>query len=133
MPWHISEDFRRFKAITTPHAVIMGRKTFESIGRALPGRRNIVITRNPDARFEGCETADSLLSAIALCDPADETFIIGGGQVFAEAMPLVDKLYITKVFRSVAGDTFFPAIGQEWHQSFCEEHEGFDFLEFIRK
>ncbi len=106
--WHISEDLRRFKAITSGHPVVMGRKTYESLGRPLPNRTNVVITRREDFRPEGVEVVHSLAEAIALFSASEEVFIIGGGEIYAQAMPLADKLYITAVDAAYAGDTLFP-------------------------
>ena len=111
-PWHISEDFRHFKAVTLGKPVIMGRKTFEALPRGpLPGRRNIVITRNPEWRHEGVDTASSLEAAIALCADVDEAFVIGGGAIYAAALPLASRLELTLVDADTpAADTFFPPI-----------------------
>lgn len=106
--WHISEDLRNFKRITSGHPVVMGRKTFESLGRPLPNRRNIVISRTT-THIEGCEVVDSLEKAIALFPTEEEVFIIGGAQIYAQAMPLADKFYLTKVEHPYEGDTSFPA------------------------
>ena len=106
--WHISADLRRFKAITTGHAVIMGRRTFQSIGRPLPNRHNIVVSRNPSLVAEGCTVVHSLTAALALCPPADEAFVIGGGQIYAQALPLAQRMYITLVHSDMEADTFFP-------------------------
>ena len=139
MPWHLPEDFRHFKQVTMGKAVIMGRKTYESIGRPLPGRRNIVITRNADLRIEGCEIATSLEAAIALCNPLEENFIIGGGEIYRQAMPLADKLYITHIAADFEGDTRFPNIGPEWHEISREEFphgekfpHPFAFVDYVR-
>ena len=123
MPWHITEDFKHFKAVTTGHSVVMGRKTYDSIGRPLPNRRNIVITRNPELRIEGCEMAASLEGALAMCEGEEEVFIIGGGQIYNQSMPMANKLYITHVDVEVEGDTRFPEIGPEWHEVRREEFE----------
>ena len=129
MPWHISEDFRHFKEVTLGHSVVMGRKTYESIGRPLPRRRNIVITRNTDLRIEGCEMATSLEAALAMCEGEEEVFVIGGGEIYRQAMPLAHRLYITHVGMSVEGDTRFPDIAPEvWREVSREEFErGADF------
>lgn len=139
MPWHLPEDFRHFKQVTMGKAVIMGRKTYESIGRPLPGRRNIVITRNADLRIEGCEMATSLNEAIALCDPTEENFIIGGGEIYRQAMPIADKLYITHIDAEFEGDTRFPNIGPEWREISREEYpcgekfpHPFAFVDYVR-
>lgn len=122
MPWHITEDFAHFKAVTLGHSVVMGRKTYESIGRPLPRRRNIVITRNSDLRIEGCEMATSLEGALAMCEGEEEVFVIGGGEIYRQAMPLSDKLYITHVGVEVEGDTRFPTIDPEiWREVRREE------------
>lgn len=111
--WHISEDLRRFKAITTGHPVIMGRKTYESIGRPLPNRTNVVITRQADFAVEGCTVVHSLQEAIALFPENEELFIIGGGQIYAEALPLAKRIYLTEVDADYEGDTNFP----QWDRS----------------
>jgi dihydrofolate reductase len=122
MPWHITEDFAHFKAVTLGHSVVMGRKTYESIGRPLPRRRNIVITRNTELAIEGCEMASSLEGAIAMCEGEEEVFVIGGGEIYRQAMPLADKLYITHVGIEAEGDTRFPDIDPEvWHEVSREE------------
>ncbi|MBR2452076.1 MAG: dihydrofolate reductase [Rikenellaceae bacterium] len=138
--WHISEDLRHFKQITSGHTVIMGRKTFDSIGRALPNRKNIVITRNAEWSAEGCLRAESLQAALAMCVDEDEAFVIGGGEIYRQAMPLADKLYITYVDVEYKGDTYFPEIGAEWEEISSEafkrgekfEHP-FRFVNYTRK
>ena len=141
MPWHITEDFAHFKAVTLGHSVIMGRKTYESIGRPLPRRRNIVITRNTELTIEGCEMAPSLEGAIAMCAGEEEIFVIGGGEIYRQAMPLADKLYITHVGVEVEGDTRFPDINPAvWHEVSREDFERgsafehpFSFVDYERK
>ncbi len=108
LPWRLPEDLAHFKALTLNHPILMGRKTFESLGRPLPGRTNIVITRNPDYRPEGCLVADSIPAALALCEDADEVFFIGGAELYAQAIPLADRLYLTEVDIEAAGDAWFP-------------------------
>ncbi len=108
--WHISEDLKHFKALTTGHPVVMGRKTFESLGRPLPGRTNVVITRQR-IDIPGCTVVHSLAEAVALFAPDEEIFIIGGAQIYAEALPLADRLCLTRVERAYEGDTRFP----EWN------------------
>lgn len=121
--WNIKEDMRRFRTTTTGHPVVMGRKTFESIGRPLPKRTNVVITRS-DVKFEGCEMAHSLEEAIAKFPAEEEIFIIGGAQIYKQALPLVDKLYLTIVHRNYEGDTSFPEIDySEWREVAREEFE----------
>ncbi len=110
LPWHLPEDLQHFKATTLGHPIVMGRRTFESIGRPLPGRRTIVVTRDPGWTHAGCERAASLDDAIARCAGLPEVFVVGGGQLYAEAMPRADRLIVTDVAIDVRGDTFFPPI-----------------------
>ena len=121
--WNIKEDMRRFRTTTTGHPVVMGRKTFESIGRPLPKRTNVVITRG-DSTFDGCEVAHSLEEAVAMFPKDEEVFIIGGAQIYAQALPLADKLYLTIVHRNYEGDTSFPQIDMsQWHEVSREEFD----------
>jgi dihydrofolate reductase len=108
MPWHLPADLKHFKAVTLGKPVIMGRKTFESIGKALPKRRNLVVSRNPDYQAPGCEVIHSLEAALALVKDVPEVCIIGGAQLFEEALPQADRLYLTFIDLHVEGDTFFP-------------------------
>ncbi|MBI2036674.1 dihydrofolate reductase [Candidatus Microgenomates bacterium] len=118
LPWHIPEDLVRFKKLTTGHTIIMGRKTFESLGRPLPNRTNIVITRNPSfarSHLASVAVAHSFSEALRLASLAqgnDEIFVIGGGQIFAQALSLADKLYLTIVEGDYHADTFFPQYSQ---------------------
>lgn len=116
IPWHLPDDFRFFKATTMGHALVMGRKTFASIGRPLPGRRNIVVTRNPAWTAEGVEVAHGLPEAFARARAAgeDHCFVIGGGELYALALPLADRLHWTRVEADVDGDTRFPEPGEGW-------------------
>ncbi len=111
--WHLSADLKRFKALTTGHTLIMGRKTFQSIGKALPNRRNIVITRNPLFTAEGCEIASGIPQAFALAATDEQVFIIGGGSLYQELWDQADCLYLTRVHTHAAGDTYIPAIQPE--------------------
>lgn len=106
--WHITEDMKRFRQLTTGHPVVMGRKTYDSLGRPLPNRRNVVISRQ-DLAIEGCEVVHSLEEALALFQAEEEVFIIGGAQIYAEAMPVADRFYLTVVEHPYEGDTLFPA------------------------
>jgi dihydrofolate reductase len=108
LPWRLPEDLAHFKALTLGHPILMGRKTFESLGRPLPGRTNIVITRNADYRPEGCVVAASIPAALALCADADEVFFIGGAELYAQVIPLADRLYLTEVDIDAHGDACFP-------------------------
>jgi dihydrofolate reductase len=122
LPWRLSTDLKRFKADTMGKPVVMGRKTYESIGRLLPGRLNIIVTRDKAYRVDGGEVVNSLEDAIRLAETrasrdggADEVCIIGGGQIYAQALPLADRLHVTYVLASVDGDTRFPPIDPaEW-------------------
>jgi dihydrofolate reductase len=110
--WHISEDLRNFKRVTSGHPVIMGRKTFDSLGRPLPNRTNVVITRQ-NLEIEGCKVVHSLEEALSLFSPEEELFVIGGAQIYAEALPLADRFYLTRVHHAYEGDTSFP----KWNES----------------
>ena len=122
--WHIKEDMRFFRTTTSGHAVIMGRKTFESLGsKPLPKRTNIVITRQ-DVEFEGALTAHSLQEAIAMAEGDEEIFIIGGAQIYAQALECADRLYLTLVEKDYEGDTLFPEIDYRYWQLVAEQrHE----------
>ena len=108
LPWRCPEDLRHFKALTMGHHMIMGRKTFDSIGKPLPGRTTVVVSRDRDLRIEGCLIAHSLQEAIAACAGDDETFIVGGADIYSQSLELADKLYITEIRQEVAGDAHFP-------------------------
>jgi dihydrofolate reductase len=123
MPWHLPADFAWFRKNTMGHPVIMGRKTFESIGKPLPGRRNMVISRNPDWRAEGCEVFTSLDAALGTCAATGQVFVIGGATLYREALPVADHLYLTEVDASPEGDTFFPALpSEQWREASREHH-----------
>ena len=133
MPWHLPEDLRHFKATTMGHPMVMGRTTFDSIGRALPGRRTIVVTRQPDWHHPDVETAHSLADALALAGPTDEVFVVGGGQLYAEAMPFAQRMILSEVPDSPEGDTFFPEwVAQDWREVGRAHHEGFDIATYER-
>ncbi len=110
LPWRLPDDLKRFKAITSGHSIIMGRKTFDSIGKPLPNRRNIVISRQKLLRIPGAEVFSSLDQATKNCSEVgnDEVFIIGGGEIFKEALPLAHKLYVTWIESKISGDAYFP-------------------------
>ena len=110
--WKLSSDLKRFKELTTGHPVVMGRKTYESIGRPLPNRRNIIITRNSEYEVEGCEVVSSLEEALLLS--ANDCFIIGGGEIYKQSLELADKIYLTLVHKDFEGDTQFPELSKEW-------------------
>lgn len=118
MPWHVSGDLKNFKAITSGKPIVMGRKTFESIGRPLPGRQNIVVTRNAAWTAEGVDLAATLDDAVALAGEVAEIMIIGGGEIYAQALPMASRVYFTRIHASPEGDTTFPALSeQDWVQS----------------
>jgi len=112
LPWRLSADLKRFKQITTGHHIIMGRKTFESIGKPLPNRVSIIITRNTGYQAEGCHVVGSLAEAVQFAQSNGETeaFVIGGGQIYEEAFTLAHKVYLTQVKANIDGDTFFPSL-----------------------
>jgi dihydrofolate reductase len=110
--WKLSSDLKRFKELTTGHPVVMGRKTYESIGRPLPNRRNIIITRNLEYEVEACETVSSLEEALLLSN--NDCFIIGGGEIYKQSLEVADKIYLTLVHKDFEGDTSFPELGKEW-------------------
>lgn len=121
LPWRLPDDLKRFKAITLGKPVVMGRKTFESIGRPLPGRENRVITRQLGFEAPGCRVFANLEEA--LTGPEDEVMVIGGGQIYAEALPLAGRLYLTEVEVEVEGDAYFPEIDPvEWREVSRETH-----------
>ncbi|MFM5118380.1 type 3 dihydrofolate reductase [Aeromonas veronii] len=125
MPWHLPADLAHFKRVTLGKPVLMGRKTFESIGRPLPGRRNLVISRNPDYQAEGIEVVGSVEAALALLagSSVEELMVIGGGHLYAEMLPSADCLYLTQIDLAVEGDTRFPAFDDgQWQRVDGESH-----------
>ena len=138
--WHISEDMRFFKRTTSGHPVIMGRKTYESLGRPLPNRTNVVISRT-QREIEGCTVVGSLEEAVALFPKEEEVFIIGGAQIYALALAIADRMYLTRVYHNYEGDTSFPKWdSDEWQLSNKESFEcgekyphPFSFETYIRK
>ena len=123
MPWHLPADLKRFKALTLGKPVIMGRKTFEAIGKPLPQRRNIVVSRRRDFHAPGCEVAGSLPEALVLAAGVPETMLIGGGEIYREALPRAQRIYLTRVHARFEADTFFPALDPaEWRETARENH-----------
>jgi len=121
LPWRLPEDLKRFRSLTMGHPIIMGRKTYDSIGRPLPGRRNIVISRQPGLVIDGVETAASLQAALEMAADADEVFVIGGQQIYQAALPIADRIELTRIDRDFEGDVLFPEIDPEqWIESQCE-------------
>ena len=134
--WHISDDLKRFKALTTGHSIIMGKRTFKSLGRPLPGRLNIILSRDPSYRPDGCTVCGSLKEAIRVASEnnPNEIFIIGGGEIYQQALPLAQKLYLTIVESNVDADTFFPDYSEFSESKLVGEgeHDGlrYSFWEF---
>lgn len=139
--WHLPNDFKRFKALTTGHHIIMGRKTFESFPKPLPNRTHVIITRQKDYQAEGCITVDSIEKALAICPENENSFIIGGGEIYHLALPFTDKIEITRVHHTFEGDAYFPEINEdEWEIIISEYNEkdekhryDYSYQTFIRK
>lgn len=122
--WHLPKDLKHFKEITKGHTIIMGRKTFDSIGKPLPHRRNIVITRRKDLEIEGAEVVGSVDEALAGCTADDEVFIVGGAEIYKLAMPKMDRIYLTTVHASYDADVYFPEIDHTiWKEVATEKHD----------
>jgi dihydrofolate reductase len=140
LPWRLPADLARFKRLTMGHAIVMGRKTYESIGRPLPGRTMIVVTRQRGYAPEGVKVAHSVDEALALAQGDDEVFIIGGAELFAQTMDRLDRLYLTLIEREVPGDTFFPEVDlstwklieQEYHPASTPDALPYAFLTYER-
>jgi dihydrofolate reductase len=121
--WYLPNDLRHFKEITSGHTIIMGRKTFESVGKPLPKRRNIIITRQ-DITIEGCEVVNSIEAALALCAGEEEVFIVGGAEIYKLSLHLTNRIYLTIVHKQFDGDSFFPEINKrEWKEVSREDHQ----------
>ena len=118
LPWRCPEDLKHFKALTMGHHMIMGRKTFDSIGKPLPGRTTVVVTRNPLLKIEGCIVTHSLDEAIAACAGDNEIFIVGGAELYSQALPLAKKLYVTEIQEEIEGDAHFPLFDlKQWQET----------------
>ena len=141
LPWHLPDDLKHFKQITLGHTIIMGRRTFESIGRPLPGRSNIVVTRSAEWHRPQCRTANSLGAALRELTPGEAAFVIGGAEIYALALPLADRLCLTEIARDFPGDAFFPEFDRtQWRETsreprVLEGSDGFDyaFVEYRRR
>lgn len=140
--WHLPDDFKRFKKLTTHHHIIMGRKTFESFPNPLPNRTHIIITRQIDYKVpEGCFVTSSLQKAMKMCPKNEENFIIGGGQIYKQSIELADKIELTRVHTTIEADTFFPEIDlSKWELVFEEFHTknekhkyDFTFLTYLKR
>ncbi len=138
LPWHISEDLKRFKRLTTGYPIIMGRKTFESIGKPLPERRNIVISRNQNLKVQDVEVVKSIEDALKICSSENLIYIIGGEQIYNLAMPYANNIHLTEVNKEVEGDAFFPEFDKkEWKEIARENSKDFidtsySFVEYRR-
>ena len=139
--WHLPDDFKRFKNVTSGHFIIMGRKTFESFPKPLPNRIHVIITRQKDYTSENCIVVDSLPNAIAICPKDEEVFIIGGGEIYTQSIKTADKLDITRVHHAFEADTFFPEIdlnkwelaSSEFHPKDEKHHFDFTFETYLKK
>jgi dihydrofolate reductase len=133
LPWHLPDDLKRFKRLTTGHAVLMGRATYDSIGGPLPNRRNVVLTSRP---VDGVECYPSLEGALTALAALDRVFVIGGGMLYARLLEQADELYLTLLHQEVEGDTFFPPyahlIGPRFRETAREEHPDFTFVDLVR-
>jgi dihydrofolate reductase len=113
--WHLPADLKHFKAITTGHPIIMGRKTYDSIGKPLPNRRNIIITRQTDLAIDGAEVVNNIADALSLCKTENEVFIIGGAEIYKSALAFANKIYLTTIHQQYEADAFFPILAmEEW-------------------
>ncbi len=127
LPWHLSDDLKRFKQLTLGKPIVMGRKTFESIGRALPGRQNIVLTRQSEFVADACDVVSSVDAAIATAGDTGEVMVIGGSEIYKLFLPLVERIYMTRVHIDVDGDARFPELDdQQWQETKREHHDADD-------
>jgi dihydrofolate reductase len=139
LPWRLPEDLKHFKALTLGHHILMGRKTYESLGRPLPGRTSVVITRSRDLRIPGCLVVNSIPDAVAACDNDIEIFFIGGEELYRQALDVADRIYLTEINEDFAGDAWFPEfdmnLWQETGRKPCKSESGLecDFLIYDRK
>jgi dihydrofolate reductase len=131
LPWHLPEDLKHFKTLTLGHPIIMGRRTWESLGKALPGRENIVVTRTPGYDAPGAAVASSLEAALALCTGEPVAFVIGGHQLFVESLPVAAGLILTEIFQAYEGDTWFPQFDRlRWREAQRQAHTAADGMRF---
>jgi dihydrofolate reductase len=127
LPWHLPNDLKRFKALTLGKPIVMGRRTFDSIGRALPGRQNIVVSRRPDLLIDGCSVVPSIAAALAAAAGAAEVCVIGGAEIYRLALPVTGIVHLTKVHATVDADTFFPVLdAADWEEVAREDHAADD-------
>ncbi|HEY8117646.1 MAG TPA: dihydrofolate reductase [Methylophilaceae bacterium] len=138
LPWHLPEDLKRFRALTTGHHIIMGRKTYESLNRLLPDRTTVIVTRNPSYQVAGALMANSLQQAISLCGNDKEVFLIGGAELYLDGFNLANKLYLTEIDAEFEGDAFLPAFNMsQWKETLRESHVsaqglGFSYITYER-
>jgi dihydrofolate reductase len=138
LPWYLPEDLKRFRALTTGHHIIMGRKTYDSLGRLLPGRTTVIVTRNPDYKVEGAIVVHSLEAAIEACGDDNEAFLIGGAELYKDGLKLANKLYMTEINAEYEGDAFFPEFEMiEWRAGERETYQadnglGFSYITYQR-
>ncbi len=124
LPWHLPADLAFFKKLTTGNTILMGRKTFDSIGRPLPNRRNIIITRNAEIEITGCEVVNSIEEALSLAQGETEVMVIGGAKLYQQILPIADRLYITQIEGEFDGDIYFPSYNEaEWSQISLDSRE----------
>lgn len=141
MPWHLPADLARFKSLTWGKPVVMGRKTYDSIGRALPGRRNVVITRNPEWKTDDVERVTAFSGAMSVCGDDKEIMVIGGASIYRLALPFAETIYLTRVIGEVEADVYFPMLNPNgWDQTLCSHYPAdrnhryaMDFLTLIRR
>lgn len=139
--WHLPADLKHFKKLTTGHSIIMGRKTYDSIGRPLPNRRNIVITRNNQLSIVGVEVVDNMEAAMELCRAENEVFVIGGAEIYKHALSMTNRIYLTRVHEKYEADTFFPdLVKDQWQETDIERYQpdeknkvGYTFSTLTRK
>ncbi len=131
LPWHLPEDLKRFRALTTGHHIIMGRKTYDSLGRLLPGRTTVIVTRNQAYKVEGAIVVHSLEDAITACGDDQEVFLIGGAELYQDGLKLANKLYFTEIDAEYEGDAFFPEFDlSEWNVGDAEAYTSVNGLSF---
>ena len=133
LPWHLPEDLAHFRRLTLGWPVIMGRKTWDSLPpkfRPLPGRTNVVITRQQGWQENGAQSVASLVDALSRCEPSEQAWVIGGAQIFAQAEPLADRIEVTEIAQDFEGDAFAPRLGPEWIEVACENHVSSNGLKF---
>ncbi|BAN35677.1 dihydrofolate reductase [Sulfuricella denitrificans skB26] len=139
LPWRLPEDLKHFKALTLGHHILMGRKTYESLGRPLPGRTSVVITRSQDLQVPGCLVANSIAEAVAACNNDDEIFFIGGENLYRQALDVADRIYLTEIKADFSGDAWFPEfdtnLWREAERKACKSESGLecDFLIYDKK